>query len=185
MSNYFILDNNVISETLRNLKPQVVFQNIWETLEEGIENESIVSVDEVYRELEKWEDAKNSEMWEWIKNNKKAFQATTNEEGEIVAEIYKYPKFREGIKERSMRTGSPEADAFLVAKAKTMNGILVTQEKYKNNSSKLPNICEKFDVPYVNRDNFYQILDNIYNGRNVLKDVTLGNFKDESDKEET
>ena len=182
MSNYFVLDTNIISETLRNLKPQSVFKNIWGALEEGIESGHIISVDEVYRELGNWEQAKNSEMWEWLKANKKAFQATTNEEGQIVAEIYKHPKFREGIKEKSMRTGTPEADAFLVAKTKNTNGILVTQEKYRNHSAKIPNICEEFDVLYVDRDNFYKILDNIYNNRDALKDITFGSFEDDTDK---
>jgi len=58
----------------------------------------------------------------------------TSEEGYIVAEIFKNRKFREGIKEKSLRSGSPEADALLVAKAKAkakakaVGGVIVTAE---------------------------------------------------------
>ena len=54
----------------------------------------------------------------------------------IHGEIYKNKKFREGIKEKSLRNGTPEADAMVVAKAKVVNGI-VEQQKEKRKTLKL------------------------------------------------
>ena len=87
-------------------------------------------------------------------------------QGYILQEIFKNKKFREGIKEKSLREGSPEADAFLVAKAKYIKGIVVTAESdEKPNSEKIPNIAAALDVPYMKIDDFYKMLRNVHNDR--------------------
>ena len=54
----------------------------------------------------------------------------------------------------------PSADVYLVAKAKAIGGTVVTEEKYKQNSAQLPNICEKLGVRYASDDEFMEIVDN-------------------------
>lgn len=164
----YVVDNNVFSRSFRNLSMNV-FDDIWEPWSFYMQTGRIVSVSEVYRELDRWVSNSNKSkdtISQWLKAHKHYFEKPTNEEGYILKKIFENKKFREGIKEKSLREGAPEADAFLVAKAKTINGIVVTNESdEKPNSEKIPNIAVAFNVPYMKIDDFYKMLRNIYNGR--------------------
>jgi len=152
--NIYVVDTNVFSRSLNNLMPFDVFDNIWIPWSEGMKKGTIISVDEVYNELDNhWgaEKPKKDRLAEgnWLKTHKDSFWGLTESEGYIVAEIFKNKKFQEGVKERSLREGTPEADAILVAKAKNIGGIVVTDESNsKPNSEKVPNICVSLCVPY-------------------------------------
>lgn len=162
----YVVDNNVFSRTFKNLSMDV-FEDIWEPWSKCMIDGKIVSVDEVYRELAVWKTSKEEDnVSKWLKAHKTCFLKPTNDEGFIMREIFAHKKFREGIKERSLRQGSPEADAFLVAKAKILKGIVVTAESdSKPNSEKIPNIAVEMGVPYMKIDDFYKMLRNIYYGR--------------------
>mgnify|MGYP001014449638 CR=1 FL=1 len=168
----FVVDTNVFSRTFKNVSLDV-FDDIWEPWAKLMERGNLISVDEVYLELEAYWGKKAREM-EWLKKHKDSFQKLTNAEGIIVAEIFKNKKFREGVKEASLRSGSPEADALLVAKAKVVGGILVTAESdEKPNSEKIPNICVAFNVPYMGINEFYKMLKNIYKQKNQMAGVHI------------
>ena len=53
--------------------------------------------------------------------------------------------------------GGAFADPFIIAKAKINNAIIVTQEKYKENSAKIPNICKEFNIKYVDLEGFLNL----------------------------
>ena len=176
----FVIDNNIFSRTLRNMAMDSgVFDNIYKPLEAGLKNGTMISVDEVYLELHTlWgaENAKDKRVkeGEWLKKYKSAFKSLTDAEGKILADIFKNKKFREGIKEKSLRAGSYEADAILVAKAKCVNGIVVTAESTaKPNSEKIPNICVAQGVPFIGIQDFYKVLNNISQGKSELEGVIL------------
>lgn len=181
----FVVDNNVFSHSLRNLSLDVFLDDIYEPWSHGMRNGTIISVDEVYRELDRHWGAektidpatkkdKRTKEGIWLNTHKSAFLPMTDAEGQIVAAIFKNKKFREGVKEKSLREGSPEADAILVAKAKCVDGIIVTTEKNtKPNSEKIPNICVAFDVPYITRDDFYMMLRNLSQGKPELMKVNI------------
>ena len=182
--NIFVVDTNVFSRSLKNISLDV-FTEIYEPWSTGMENGTIISVDEVYRELDRHWGAENavdpktkkdkrSKEGKWIKKHKSAFQPMTDDEGKIVADIFKSKKFREGVKEKSLRAGTPEADAILVAKAKCVGGIIVTDESNsKPNAEKIPNICVVYEVPYITKDDFYRVLRNISAGKPELENVTV------------
>ena len=168
----YVVDTNVFSRTFKNISLEI-FDDIWGPWDELMNNGQVISVDEVYLELESYWGNKVSEM-DWLKKHKDSFQKTTNEEGFIVAKIFKSKKFREGIKESSLRSGSPEADALLVAKAKAVGGVIVTAESdQKPHSEKIPNICVAFDVPYMEINEFYKMLKNLYQGKKQLLNVSI------------
>jgi len=175
----FVVDTNVFSRALKNLDMKVFADDIYKSWSNGMINDTIISVDEVYNELDSIWGAKDpkgkiKQQCEWLKQHKSAFKNLTDAEGRIVAEIFKSKKFREGVKEKSLREGTPEADAILVAKAKCVNGIIVTAESNsKPNSEKIPNICIQFDVPYISIDGFYQMLKNVSGGKSELENVTV------------
>jgi hypothetical protein len=167
----YVLDNNVISNIFRNFSPDV-FPDIWTPLSNSMKQGKIISIDEVYCEMENtWGNKVESGVW--LKEHKKHFLKPTNEEGYYIREIFRSKKFREGIKEKSLRNGTPEADAMLVAKAKIIKGIIVTAEGEKENSEKIPNIATTFGVPYMNRDNFYKMLRNINDGKKEYEGVNI------------
>lgn len=150
-----------------------VFRDIWTPWEAKIQDGTIISVDEVLCELRQiW--VEDSEPGIWLKEHRKCFRNTTNEEGFILAEIFRYKKFREGIKETSLRSGTPEADAMLVAKAKATGGIVVTTESsQKPNAEKIPNIAVTLGVPYMGIDQFYQMLRNVHYGHSEMEGVRI------------
>lgn len=167
----YVVDNNIFSAIFRNFSPSV-FPDIWVPLSQCMKEGKIISVDEVYCEMEGlWGSKVESGIW--LKEHKKYFLKPTNDEGYYICEIFKNKKFREGIKEKSLRNGTPEADAMIVAKAKVVNGIVVTAEGEKVNSEKIPNIASTFGVPYMNRDNFYKLLRNIHNGKKEYEGVSI------------
>lgn len=166
----YVVDTNIFSIAFRNLSINI-FPEIWTPWSNGMKEGKIISIDEVYCELDSvWG---NKEEGLWLKEHKKYFLKPTNEEGYYLSEIFKNKKFREGIKEQSLRSGAPEADAMLVAKAKVVNGIVVTAEGEKENSEKIPNIASTFGVPYMNRNNFYKLLKNYYYGKQEYEGVTI------------
>lgn len=170
----YVVDNNIFSRTFKNLSMDV-FDDIWKPWSRYMISGRIISVDEVFRELSVWTGDKDKDrISAWLNAHKDYFIKPTNEEGFILQEIFKHKKFREGIKEKSLRQGSPEADAFLVAKAKYIGGIVVTAESDdKPNSEKIPNIAVSLNVPYMKIDDFYKMLRNIHNNRPENFDVDI------------
>lgn len=160
----YVVDNNIFSIAFKNV-PLDVFNDIWEPWSMYMKMGKIISIDEVLCELNaRW--GENSQEGKWLHEHRDFFLKTTNAEGFILADIFKNKKFREGIKEKSIRNGTPEADAMLVAKAKVVNGIIVTAESdQKPNSEKIPNIAVSIGVPYIGIKDFYKMLRNVYSGR--------------------
>jgi Integral membrane protein (PIN domain superfamily) len=163
----YVLDNNVFSRSFQNLSMDV-FDDIWEPWSQYIHLGKIISVDEVYEELKAWgyiSRKENDDIKTWLQTHKRCFLNPTNEEGHILTNIFANKKFQECVKESSLRSGSPEADAFLIAKAKHVGGIIVTTEKYKPNSAKIPTIAIFMGIPYMGLNEFYRLLRNVYHGR--------------------
>jgi len=180
----YVVDTNVYSHALNQFMPFDVFDYIWEPWSNGMNEGHIVSVDEVFNELSIfWDPLKSknkynrdtrTEQGKWLKAHKDCFLAMSEDESHILADIYKVKKFQEGIREPNLRSGSPVADAILVAKAKHIDGIVITDESNsKPQSDRIPNICVSFNVPYTTRPQFYRILKNLHIGRPELENVTI------------
>lgn len=180
----YVVDTNVYSQALNQFMPFDVFDHIWEPWSKGMKEGYILSVDEAYNELAIfWDPEKNkdknkrdtrTEQGKWLKSHKDCFLGMSEAECHILADIFKSKKFQEGIKEDSLRLGTPEADAILVAKAKHIGGIVVTNESNsKPNSEKIPNICVALGVPYTTRTEFYRILKNLHTNRPEHENVTI------------
>lgn len=68
----------------------------------------------------------------------------------FVSEIFKVSHFQQLISAAAQLKGKPVADPFLVASAKVNAAVLVTEEQFKPNAAKIPNVCEHFSVKYMN-----------------------------------
>jgi len=154
----YILDTNIYRKLLDHFpKKGKSFEDIWANIDKGIHNDSLVSVDECYRELARHFDKKNENLI-WIKDRKKMFLYPSNDESIIIREVFQSPKMRESVHNKNIIQNRPSADIYIVAKAKALNAIVVTTEEYKPHSAQLPNICEILNVQYISYDDFMSII---------------------------
>ena len=154
----YILDTNIIRKILSHLpKKGAYFDAIWNALEDGISTGLYISVDECYNELTK-QYSKDSDALRWIKKHRKMFLPITNQESIIVRDIFLNNKFRENVHQKNILDNRPSADAFLVAKGRVLEATIVTSEKYKPNSSQLPNMCQSYEIPCIGYDDFMEII---------------------------
>ncbi|MDR1872371.1 MAG: DUF4411 family protein [Deltaproteobacteria bacterium] len=176
MINYiFVLDNNIFSSSLLHI-PFSIFTDLYFPWSNGMKEGYLISVEEVFKELmvffQKNKDKYPSE-YSWLQNHKNAFKGMTRNDSTYVRKILNDNKFREGVKPQSILQGLPQADAILVAKAKTVNGIIITEESsIKPNSDRIPNICAKFDIPCFNLYDFYKIIkENLFNNADFIQNL--------------
>ena len=128
------------------------FPSLWERFDASIEAGLIVSTREVLREVEDQDD----ELLEWAKGAAELFTTPTASEGAFVAQIYAEAHFQANIEQQKILRGGKNADPFVVAKAHTTGGTVVTMERLKPNAAKIPNICKHFGVPSVSLEGFME-----------------------------
>lgn len=73
---------------------------------------------------------------------------------QIVSEIFQNQTFQGLVKKQNLLKGMPVADPFIVACAKVNKASVVTQEKYKNNAARIPNVCKEFEVSCIDVQDF-------------------------------
>ncbi len=76
---------------------------------------------------------------------------------QFVQEIFSVACFQAVISRKNILNGKPVADPFVIAKAKVISGIVVTNEANKPDGNKIPNICEKFSISCVNLEKFMEV----------------------------
>lgn len=128
------------------------FPSLWEKFDILVEEGKIISVKEVKKELESFDDS----VSEWAKNNSKVFLSLTNDEAEFIKLILNTKGFKDNIKKQQLLSYRPLADCFVIAKAKMLNIYVVSSERYKPHGAKIPNICEYFGVSHLNLQEFME-----------------------------
>lgn len=155
----YIVDTNVFRTLFRYYYKDIT-PELFNNLDSMINDGKILSVKEVYHELEN-QHKKDSDFMNAIKAYKNIFQEPTNEEEiETLKQIYHKRNYQNNISEKNLLNGNPVADAFLVAKAKCENGILVTAGKFSPNAARIPNICEEFKIKYISFEEFLKVVKN-------------------------
>lgn len=153
----YVVDTNVLRAFFdfyfRDVSPE-----LYDSFDKMIEDGNLISVKEVYNEMEKQHKKDSVTLSELNKIKNIFLEPTNDEEVKIIHDIYSNTNFRNNIKENNILKGWPVADAFLVAKAKIEKAILVTNEKFSPNAAKIPNICEKYNVKYINLQQFLMVL---------------------------
>ena len=128
------------------------FPSVWAGLEDLVVAGQLISTREVFNELENFDDP--GPLLAWAKDHKDIFATPTNEETEFVARIFQVPHFQALIAQKAILTGRPVADPFVVAAAGVKAGTVVTQERFKQNAAKIPNVCQHFGVPCIDLEEF-------------------------------
>ena len=151
----YIFDTNVLL-TICRFYYISTFPSFWEYFNEYIENGRVISVREVLTEILSYYNV-NSKLVIWAKQHRNIFYQPINLEIEFIKEIFLIKHFQYNIPKESQLVGKPVADPFVIAKAREKNGYVVTNEEYKKNGAKIPNICECFNVKCINLNQFMEL----------------------------
>jgi Domain of unknown function (DUF4411) len=128
-----------------------IFPGFWQQFNEAVAAGEIVSKREVLRELEREEP---DYVFAWAKQNASIFTTPTSAETGYVSRILALPHFQQIIGTKARLTGTPVADPFVIASAGVRNGTVVTQERRRPNSAKIPTVCDHFGIKSVNLEEF-------------------------------
>lgn len=124
------------------------FHSFWDDLATLVQHGRLLSVREVYRELQVQNTSDH--VAAWAEQNRRVFTSPTQDEMAAVADILAVPHFQQVISERQRLRGGPVADPWLIARAMVSDGCVVTEEGLKPNAAKIPNICTHFGIRYTN-----------------------------------
>ena len=145
----YVFDSNSFSE----MSPYFpdIFPAFWAKFELALANGEISSTREVLLELT---DGPQNHILEWCNNNKSIFEVPNNAELEFVNKIFSINHFRQLISNKSILRGTPVADPIVIARAAILSGTVVSEESYKPNASKIPNVCEYFGIRCIKLGDF-------------------------------
>ena len=137
------------------------FASFWVELDKLIMSQSISSVDEVKDEIKKYGGEQNH-LLEWIDKHKSIFTTPTLDEQLNVKKILQTSNFEKILDKKKMLQGGAFADPFVIAKAMTVGGTVVTREQLSptnkkgkiQGSPKIPDICQHFSVPCLSPKEF-------------------------------
>lgn len=127
------------------------FPSLWQQFDELAANDQITSTREVMRELG---GRGNEALQGWLKASKELFPAPTANEAQFVTAIYAMTHFQQNIERKKLLKGGNVADPFIIARAKILSATVVTLERERPNSAKIPNICNHFSIPCVSLEEF-------------------------------
>ncbi len=152
----YVFDNSSLSNILNHYYPDR-FPSFWEKFDAIVKNENLISVREVRNELtSKFE---NDTIDLLLKYNKDFFSNPTSEELSFITQIYSITHFQQNLDKKKILSGGYFADPFIIAKAWKEKGTVITEEDYKDNGARIPNICERFKIPCKKFEGFLIELD--------------------------
>ncbi|MDE0554935.1 MAG: DUF4411 family protein [Candidatus Poribacteria bacterium] len=146
----YVFDTMVLSQQFRFYYRQR-FPSLWSNFESLVAEGQITSTREVRRELENSNDAK---ILAEINKYRKLFPTPTVAEEEFVGSIFAIRHFRQNIPNKTLLKGGRNADPWLIARAALVDGIVVTNETFRDHAAGIPNICQRFDITYLSFDEF-------------------------------
>jgi len=152
----YVFDNSSLSNILKHYYTDR-FPTFWEKFEAMVKDGNIVSVREVGNELTGKFDDTSIELLK--KDNKDFFATPTPAELGFISQIYSVTHFQQNLDKKKILSGGFFADPFLIARAWEVKGTVVTEEEFKDNGAKIPNICKHFDVPCLKLEGFLKEVD--------------------------
>ncbi len=120
------------------------FPSFWERLNRCVSDARILSVREVFRELDNHNTKPH--VKQWIDENRCLFLTPGSEETKFVREIFSEPEGRLLVPPSRRLKNGPIADPWVIAVAKLRGACVVTEENRKDDAIRIPNVCERFAV---------------------------------------
>jgi len=151
MAGPYVFDTNSV-RVLGNYYPER-FPTFWKEFENASQTGLVISTREVYNELEALGNTP-AWLWNWVQARRQLFPMPTSEEQAFVREIFDVAHFRALVGATQRLQGHPVADPFVIAAARVGGGSVVTEETFKPNAAKVPNVCQHFGIPYGTVEDF-------------------------------
>lgn len=130
------------------------FPTIWEKVDNLADSGDLISVREVRRELET--NCASVHVLDWVEKYRHIFHIPTNEECQIVSEIFQKKQYLGFVKRNNILKGIPVADPFVIAAAKAKGFCVVTQESNKSKGARIPTACIDFSVECIDLEGFLE-----------------------------
>jgi hypothetical protein len=147
----YVIDTSVISMLHRNYYRKQ-FPTLWKLFDAMVDDGKVTSCREALRELEEF----GGSAYNWAKEHPELFSVPSAKDGAMVAKIYAVKNFQANIEKQKIYKGGLCADPFLIARAHSIEGTVLTMEQFKQNAAKIPNICKHFNVPCVDLEEFME-----------------------------
>ena len=147
----WVFDDNSLSNILNHYYPDR-FPSFWERFDKAVEDGAIISVREVRFELTL--KFSNEAIGRLMKLNADFFSSPTPEELERITQIYSVAHFRQNLDRKKLLKGGFFADPFVIAKAWKEGGTVVSEENFRENGAKIPNICKHFGINCLKLEGF-------------------------------
>ena len=148
--NKYIIDSNSLIYLGKFFPSR--FPSLWKHIEELTKNGRLFSVRECRQEIDSY--GENDHIKQWAKAHSEIFLPASSAETQCVGQIFAVKHFGQLISENAILKGKPVADPFLIAAAKVNNSVLITEELWKENAAKIPNICKHFGIPHIKLEEF-------------------------------
>ena len=148
----YVFDTNAFSQLFHSFYP-TRFPTLWKNFDKMVESGSITSTREVAREIK---DDREKRLREWALVHKGLFPTPSEDEGVFVSQIFAVKHFQQLIGHRTLLKGGRNADPFVIAHAKVLEGTVVTMEGEPKNGAKIPNICRHFGIPCLSLEDFME-----------------------------
>ena len=147
----YVFDSSALISLFNNFYPSR-FPSLWEKFDQLVNGGNIISVREVYNEIK----GRGDRLSEWAKGEKNFFPQPSPEELAFLTEIFNVPHFQSLIRQKERLQGKPVADPLVIAKAKALNGCVITQEANRPNAARIPNVCIHFSLNCLNLEGFME-----------------------------
>ena len=148
----YVFDTSSLIVLFRNFYPDS-FPSLWRKFNASVAKGQYVSVKEVRLEADSYHET--DYLKEWTKTHKEFFLPPSDDEMEFISKMFNsVPHFQNLISSKSVIGGKPVADPFVIAKAKIFKGNVISEEKFKDNAVKIPNVCKHFNVPHCSLKDF-------------------------------
>ncbi len=151
----YVFDTNAFSQLFHSYYRNR-FPTLWEQFDELIEDGEITSTREVAREIA---GDRVPALRNWAVNQRNLFPAPDAAEAGFVGQIFAVSHFRQIIERKKLLKGGFNADPFIIARAHSIEGTVVTLEGEPPKGAKIPNICRHFGIPCVSLEGFMEAED--------------------------
>ncbi|MCB5285818.1 MAG: DUF4411 family protein [Candidatus Cloacimonetes bacterium] len=131
------------------------FSSVWHEMESLVILGTVISVSEVHEELKV--QSIPQFLKDWISDHKYMFLDPSSEEAQFMIDMFSLKRFNDILNKKLALTSVPFADPFLIAKAYCSDGTIVTEERDKPNSVRIPTICDYYGVNCINLKQFMEI----------------------------
>jgi hypothetical protein len=147
----YVIDTSVVSALHKNYYRDR-FPTLWKNFDQLVLDGQITSTREAFRELEDF----GGDSLSWAKAHEEIFTTPDATEGTFVVKIYSVPHFLANMEKQKLLKGGRNADPFLIARAATLGGTVLTMEQFKPGGAKIPNICTHFKIPCIDLRGFME-----------------------------